>query len=167
MIDEKKCLELYNKGLSKNKIRILFGVHERIILAVLTKNGVQIRSGHSYQHGSTHSSWKGGRRYSKGYVEIYTPEHPYRKKNRTVSEHRLVMEESLGRYLLPTEVVDHKNGIKDDNRVENLRLFQNNGEHLRITLKGRVPKWTEEGRARILAGTRRPRKHREKSGAEV
>ena len=67
--------------------------------------------------------WKNGRyTNSKGYVLIYKPEHPnaYRLY---VPEHRLVVEEELGRYLTTEEIVHHINGIKHDNRSENLWVF--------------------------------------------
>lgn len=55
---------------------------------------------------------------------IRIPEHPRAKSNNGyVFEHILVMEEELGRYLEPEENVHHLNGIKDDNRLENLELW--------------------------------------------
>jgi len=77
-------------------------------------------------------NWKNGRRKCKrGYIYILKPEHPFAILKGYVMEHRLVMEEAIGRYLKPKEVVHHENGIKDDNRLENLLLFTNQKEHLK------------------------------------
>ena len=54
-----------------------------------------------------------------GYVKV--PDKSGR--GRSILEHRLVMEEHLGRQLLPTENVHHKNGDRQDNRIENLELW--------------------------------------------
>jgi len=73
--------------------------------------------------GKHHPGWKGGRtKTSAGYIMVRQPEHP-RAQNFYIQEHRLVMEKHLGRYLLPTETVHHKNGNKSDNRIENLELW--------------------------------------------
>lgn len=84
------------------------------------------------QSGAKHYNWKGGRvRESQGYVRVLSPSHPGHDGQGYVLEHRLVMEAHLGRTLLPTEVVHHINGIKDDNRIENLERFDSNAEHQR------------------------------------
>lgn len=64
---------------------------------------------------------------SRGYILVKAPDgHPGATKARYILEHRLVMEQVLGRYLEPHETVHHKNGIKDDNRPENLQLRTGN-----------------------------------------
>ena len=49
----------------------------------------------------------------------------------------------MGRYLDLGENVHHINGIRDDNRIENLRVFQSNGDHLKETLKERKNWWNK------------------------
>ena len=67
--------------------------------------------------------WRGGRiKSSSGYILIHQPDHPNCQKRGYVLEHRLVIEKFLGRYLKSWETVHHLNGIKDDNRLENLQI---------------------------------------------
>lgn len=140
-------------------------VTAKLIYKVCKKHGIKCqRTGP--RAGAGHPEWKGGRLPTKGgYIRVYCPDHPtcvalnekrkkranggYYRKSRYVLEHRLVMEKHLGRYLNEVEVVHHKNGVSDDNRIENLEVFGSNGRHLAETLKGCVPNWTPEGKARM------------------
>lgn len=66
-----------------------------------------------------------------GYLLVWEPTHPRNRKG-WVLEHRWVMEQQLGRYLEPTEEVDHSNQKPDDNRPENLSVMLK-GDHRRKT----------------------------------
>ena len=73
-------------------------------------------------HGPNH--WKGGvNKHASGYLKQLAKGHPRADKNGYVMQHRLVMESHLGRLLGPHEHVHHKNGVRDDNRIENLELW--------------------------------------------
>lgn len=77
-------------------------------------------------------NWKGGIQRSNGRIFILMPIHPFATKAGYIRHSRLIMEKHLGRYLKPEEVVHHINGIKNDDRIENLQLFVNRSEHARF-----------------------------------
>lgn len=70
--------------------------------------------------GENNFGWKGGVRVqAQGYREIKSGEHRGRL------EHRVIYEQHYGIKLQPQQTVHHKNGIRDDNRIENLELWDN------------------------------------------
>ncbi len=96
-----------------------------------SKSGAFYVRGHQpYPRGADTHTWKGGRSLSTaGYVILKMPGHHLADKRGNVREHRLVWEKANGRRLLPTEAVHHINGIKSDNRPENL-VAMTNAEHI-------------------------------------
>ena len=103
-------------------------------------------------------SWKGGRYVRPdGYVVVQAPDdHPFPctvKKSgfKYILEHRHVMEQHLGRYLMPWEVVHHKDENKSNNAIENLELLTNQSEHV----KQKHAFWTEERKQRMRETTLR------------
>ena len=88
--------------------------------------------------GEKNRHWKGGRITRKdGYVQVYIEPDDFFysmcTKERYVMEHRLVMAKHLSRCLLDWETVHHKNGIRNDNRIENLELITLSAQHTGIT----------------------------------
>lgn len=109
----------------------------------LRKLGVAIREKTSHP-----TAIVGSRLLEKdGYELEYQPDHPFATGKGYVRVHRLVMEKKLGRYLTKSEVVHHRDEDAGNNSPDNLELFPSNGEHLRVTRKGRKSNWTARGRA--------------------
>lgn len=79
---------------------------------------------HKKRCGAKHPGWKGGRHIdNNGYVRVLYYPNPGLKASGYVKEHVLVMQQHIGRKLVRGETVHHKNGLKTDNRLENLELW--------------------------------------------
>lgn len=82
-----------------------------------------------------------GHTNADGYREVY-------RDGRKVQEHRHVMEQALGRLLAPHENVHHKNGVRSDNRIENLEIWsssQPSGQRLNDKIKWAIALLAEHG----------------------
>lgn len=71
-----------------------------------------------------------------GYIKVYSPDHPKCTADGYVMKHILVMERKIGRLIADDECVHHINHIRDDNRIENLRLMTKS-EHMSMHMKER------------------------------
>jgi len=146
---------------SRSSIEIakLVGLSPRYVRKVMLRLDLP-RLGEGAQPGASNHQYKSGRRVDHdGYVLVTAPaDHPYarqrpRRDGKIIYEHRLVLEQKLGRYLRPEEVVDHIDGLTLHNAPENLRLFESNAEHLAETTTGRTKLWSAQGRQNIGART--------------
>lgn len=153
---------LASSDTSSTEIAAVLGTNPRRVRKVLLRLNLPRLPSHS-PTGHRNASFAGGRRIDQnGYAHVSAPvDHPYavllpHKTIPYIREHRLVLERQLGRYLLPEEVVDHIDGLTLHNHPDNLRLFASNADHLRVTLGGKVPRWSAAGYGNMLLRHRQP-----------
>jgi hypothetical protein len=142
-----------DEGSTLEKMGNELGVNYGTVRNYCLRTGIQHNTKRGWRIGShtgaDHHHWKGGRHQSPdGYVWVKAPPgHPGANSNGRIREHRFVMEQILGRHLLPGEVVHHKDGDKANNRPENLVLYPSNADHMRQEHTGR--KLSDESRKRL------------------
>ncbi|RYD84061.1 MAG: HNH endonuclease [Verrucomicrobiaceae bacterium] len=161
-ISEEDLRRLYvDEQMSTPAMAEHFGTTKATIRRKLVKAGIPLRDasvaakiGYLFgrrdpRRGEASNNWTGGVRMNGGYRMVKDPHHHVAASG-YMMEHRLLMEEHLGRLLRPGEEVHHKNEIRNDNRLENLELMSK-PDHMRLHV-------TERWQTGRMANTCKPRK---------
>lgn len=131
-IDQLKHL-YYEEKLKPKEIAKRFNCSEGAIWNEMRRQGWEwrgVKEAHAHLDGDKNPAWKGGRYKSQGYVFIYAENGKPKKRHQR--EHIVIWEKTYGK--LPKGwVIHHLNGIRDDNRIENLFGLPRAG-HSRIEL---------------------------------
>jgi hypothetical protein len=119
----KLCKECHNGNVRKKRIEKFGTVSEKRIERIMEyrkSQGIsldlpikQTRKGEGY------INYYGYRQFTGNKFK----DHPNSDKNGRILEHILVMSNYIGRPIQKGEIIHHKNGIRDDNRIENLELW--------------------------------------------
>jgi tRNA splicing endonuclease len=111
-----QAISLYESGFSLEQVASNYGVTRQAMHEALKRRGVVFRP--QLRFGKDNHFYRGGgrKKTEDGYIKLLI-------NGRWRFEHRVVMECQLGRSLKSDEVVHHLNGVKDDNRPENLEIM--------------------------------------------
>jgi len=128
MIKVKTCVICYKKFSKHPKNGYMQWNRQKFCSNACRKKGFS-----SFNCGKNNPNWKGGKYFdADGYIYIRAPRnHPFKTFNGYIFEHRFIMENYIGHYLNPSDKIHHINGIKDDNRIENLIVISQS-EHIAI-----------------------------------
>ena len=109
---------------NKERLRI----RSKKMMGHTTSAETKLKIGQS-QLGDKGSNWHGGWTMVDGYKKIMVKDHPFADGDGYVLEHRLLAEKAIGRYLEPKYPVHHINGVRDDNRNDNLVICDSQSYH--------------------------------------
>ena len=126
----------------KNTCSIITQDNRQCLKPTIAKDMCQMHYRRVKLYGDPYARERGHKGKRKKYKFVPAPNHPNRDTKGWIAEHRLVMSEHLGRALLPKENVHHINGDRQDNRIENLELWntsQPSGQRVQDKVK-----WAKE-----------------------
>ncbi|WP_066452435.1 HNH endonuclease signature motif containing protein [Anaerotruncus rubiinfantis] len=113
---------------TSDELKRISQIHKGKIVSLTTK--LKISEARKL-HGRGHQ-----KKRDDGYIKVYYPSHPSATADGYVMQHRLMMEDHIGRFLTDDEVIHHINHNRSDNRIENLRLM-NVRDHAALHMKER------------------------------
>lgn len=133
-----EMVDQYNAGWSLHQIADYFGCSRYLVRNRLQQKGITIRGIHQsmityYAQGNHPSNWRGGRYSHSGYTLIIDPKCSRVGKDGYCREHISVWEKVHNQPLPRNQIIHHLNGIKSDNRPENL-IAMKQGEHINQTM---------------------------------
>ncbi len=125
--DVKEIVQQWDSGTTLRQLRLKWCLSYDVLARVLITEGREVQRYAHHPTGVDHPTWSGGKiRHGSGYilVRVYwdDPMFCMVDAHNYVPEHRLIMARELNRPLERSETVHHINGIRDDNRLDNLQL---------------------------------------------
>lgn len=136
-----QAVTMLNNGYDVKAISQFLGLGKWVIRHRLLEAGLNTGI-NARRSGEKHHNWKGGKISSRGYVFIKVSDHPKANNWGYVKENILVMEKSLGRYLVDGEDSHHIDGNKSNNSLDNLELLSH-GEHASLHSRGEQNNWAK------------------------
>jgi hypothetical protein len=140
-INYEDLYDLYiTQGLSTLSIGKLYDVHHTSVLDKLNKFSIKTRNISEGKKLSKLNRGSSSKLFRHGLSD--NGYRVFRQNGKKTKEHRIVAERILRRSLDKNEVVHHVNGIKTDNRVENLWIFPSQKDHAKYHWNGTIHKDT-------------------------
>ena len=127
--EENDIVKMYvDQNLSCDSIAERTGLLPHTVFSILKINDVKVGTAEQLHFssriikGPKHGRWTGRIKERTKYIYVWVPYHPTRPNGGKIAQHRLIMENHLGRFLTAKEIVHHINGNGKDNRIENLKV---------------------------------------------